>query len=136
MARLVANCTQPAYQTGRVATVERWLEWLEAHGALERHAGVAVLGGLIPRRCGRPADAERWADAAERATPEGPLPDGSHSSDAWLALLKALLCRHGAARMRVDADIAAQEIAPGGQDFRPSALLAGFPLDGRRPRPG
>ena len=126
VARLVANCTQPAYQTGRVATVERWLEWLEAHGALERHAAVAGLGGLIAAVRGRPADAERWADAAERATPEGPLPDGSHSSDAWLALLKALLCRHGVARMRVDADIAAQEIAPGSQ-FRPSALLlAGF----------
>ena len=126
VARLVANCTQPAYQTGRVATVERWLEWLEAHGALERNAAVAVLGGLIAAVRGRPADAERWADAAERATAEGPLPDGSRSSDAWLALLKALLCRNGVARMRVDADLAAQEIAPGSQ-FRPSALLlAGF----------
>ena len=122
VARLVELCAQFAYQSGRVATVERWLVWLEARGALESNASVAVLGGLLAAVRGRPAEAERCADTAERGRPNGPLPDGSPSSDSWLALLKAQLCRHGAASMRADADLAVQEIARG-SPFHPSALL-------------
>ena len=47
VARLVERCTMPAYQSGRVATAERWLDWLEGRGALERNAAVAVLAGLV-----------------------------------------------------------------------------------------
>ena len=38
VARLVERCALSAYQSGRVATAERWLGWLEQHGALERNA--------------------------------------------------------------------------------------------------
>ena len=58
-------------------------------GATEPDAAVAVIGGLIAALWGRPAEAERWADAAERATYDGALPDGSASIDSWLALLRA-----------------------------------------------
>ena len=71
MARLVERWAQPVYQSGRVATVERWLDWLERHGALERNAAVAVLGALIAAVQGRPAEAERWAEIAERASYDG-----------------------------------------------------------------
>ena len=74
-----------------------------AHGALERNAAVAVLGALDAAAQGRPAEAERWAEVAERASYEGTLPDGSASIDSWLALLRALRCREGwrgCARMR------------------------------------
>ncbi len=67
----------PPTKSGRAATVERWLGWLEEHGAIEPDAAVAVLGALIAAIWGRPAEAERWADAAERATYDGALPDGS-----------------------------------------------------------
>src|ERR671922_154532 len=122
VAHLVGLCAQRAYQNGRVATVERWLEWLETHGGLERYAPAAIIGGLIAAVGGRRAQAERWADVAERAIPSGPLPDGSPSSDAWLALLSAVLCRKGLARMLADAQRAAREI-PSGSPFRPSALV-------------
>ena len=122
VARLVERCTMPAYQSGRVATAERWLDWLEARGALERNAAVAVLAGLVTAIWGRPAEAERLAEAAERATYDGTLSDGSQSIAAWLALLRALRCPQGARRMRADA-----ELATGTLDrrspFRPTAVL-------------
>ncbi len=89
VARLVEQCALPVYQSGRVATAERWLDWLERHGALERNTAVAVLGALLATVWGRPAEAERWADAAERGSYDGTLPDGSASIDSWLALLRA-----------------------------------------------
>ena len=85
----------PPTRRGRVATAERWLDWLEAQGALDRNAAIAVLGALLATVRGRPAQAERWAEAAERATYDGALPDGSPSIDSWLALLRAQLCQRG-----------------------------------------
>ena len=58
-------------------------------------------GGRRARRTARRAlgpagGGERWADAAERASYEGALPDGSASIDSWRALLRAQRCRRGA----------------------------------------
>ena len=121
-ARLVERWAQPVYQSGRVATVERWLDWLEGHGALDRNAAVAVLGALVAAVQGRPARAERWAEVAERASYDGTLYDGSASIDSWLALLSAMLSRRGVARMRADAERAGRTLARGSQ-FWPTALL-------------
>ena len=112
----------PAYQSGRVATAERWLDWLEGRGALGRNAAVAVLAGLVTAIWGRPAEAERLAEAAERATYEGTLSDGSQSIAAWLALLRALRCSQGATRMRADAELASGTLDRR-SPFRPTALL-------------
>ena len=122
VARLAEFCAQPAYQSGRVATAERWLAWLEAHGALERNAAVAVLGALVAAVQGRPAEAERWADAAERGSYDHTLPDGSPSIDSWLALLSAIRCRRGLTGMRADAELAVGTLARRSQ-FWPTALL-------------
>ena len=58
-----------------------------------------VLGALLATVRGRPAQAERWAEAAERAAYDGTLPDGSPSIDSWLALLRAQRCHRGVTRM-------------------------------------
>ncbi len=121
-ARLVEQLAIPAYQSGHVATAERWLDWLERNGALERNAAVAVLGALDATAQGRPAEAERWAEAAERASYEGTLPDGSASIDSWRAVLRAMRCRRGVARMRADAEFAVRTLARS-SPLRPSALL-------------
>jgi LuxR family transcriptional regulator, maltose regulon positive regulatory protein len=112
-ARLIEHRMLPAYESGRVATVERWLVWAEAHSALEHNAAVATLGALLATAWGRASQADRWADAAERATYEGSLPDGSASIDSWLALLRTLQCRRGADVMRADAEHAVATIARG-----------------------
>ena len=122
VARLVERCTMPAYQSGRVATAERWLDWLEGRGALERNAAVAVLAGLVTAIWGRPAEAERLAEVAERATYEGTLSDGSQSIAAWLALLRAMRCPQGATRMRADAELATRTLDRR-SPFRPTAVL-------------
>ena len=121
-ARLVEMCGQPTHQSGRVTTVEGWLGWLEDHGALERNAAVAVLGALVAAVRGRPMEAARWADAAERGSYEGPLSDGSRSIDSWRCLLSAMLCREGSTKMGADAELAVQTLARGSQ-FWPVALL-------------
>ena len=112
VARLVAALVFPTFTGGRVDTVRRWLGWFEERGLVERYPPVAVLGAWILALVGRPAAAERWADAAERwmgapdpdAAAQRP-PDGS-TTESYLAMLRGLMCRDGVGRMRVDADTA------------------------------
>jgi LuxR family maltose regulon positive regulatory protein len=72
-----------------------------------------VLGSLMHAFSGHPFGAERWADAAERAVGDPtPLPDGSVSVRAWVAVARAMLCRNGPERMRDDAALAVAELGP------------------------
>jgi hypothetical protein len=54
-ARLAGVLAFPAYQHGRVATVERWFGWLDDHGAMEDHAAavphLAVQARIELARC-------------------------------------------------------------------------------------
>ena len=112
-ARLVGALAFLAYQRGRIATVERWLGWLEDRAAMQTYPAIAVLAALFYALTGKPAHAERWADVAEWAAAATNLPDGSPSIEPWLALIRALLCRDGVERMRADAELAAATMAPG-----------------------
>ena len=112
-ARLVGALAFLSYQRGRIETVERWLGWLEDRAAMESYPAIAVLAAVFCALTGKPADAERWADVAERAAAATSLPDGSPSVEPWLALLRALLCRDGVEQMRADAELAARTLAPG-----------------------
>jgi LuxR family maltose regulon positive regulatory protein len=122
VALLVGQWAPPVYQSGRVATAERWLDWVEEKGALERNALVAVLGAVLASLWGRSAQAERWAEVAERAVDRGRLPDGSSSIDPWLSLMRAQLCQEGVARMRAEAELALRTLGEGSR-ARPHALL-------------
>ena len=112
-ARLAGALAFVTYQRGRVATVGRWLGWLEDHAAMDNYPAIAVLAALFSALAGQPAQAERWADVAGRAAPVTSLPDGSASIEPWLALVRALLCRGGVEQMRADAELAATTMAPG-----------------------
>jgi LuxR family maltose regulon positive regulatory protein len=105
VARLVLHVMQPVWASGRVDTVLQWLEWLEDKNDAMYYGAVAVHGSLIFALLGRPGDAERWADAAQRAGGAGELPDGN-SMTATLAYLRALSCREGIQQMRRDAVVA------------------------------
>ena len=122
VARLATVLTFPAYQRGMVATAERWLRWLQDRADVEDYPAAAMLAALLAALTGKPDDAERWARAAERGAAVTSLPDGSPSIQPWLALLRALLCRDGAAQMRADAELAAATMA-GGSFWRTSAIL-------------
>jgi LuxR family maltose regulon positive regulatory protein len=121
VARLVWKLAMPAYGAGRVDTTRRWFGWFEDHGLLGRYPEVAVLGAWLQALVGEPAAAERWADAAEHGPVAGTLPDGS-TTQSYLAMLRALLCRDGVDRMRADVQAALAELSPASQ-WRPTALL-------------
>jgi LuxR family maltose regulon positive regulatory protein len=121
VASLVARAAQPAYAAGRATTVNRWFEWFQAEGLIERYPDVAVLGAVLEALRGQPASAERWAAAAEGEAFEGTLPDGNGIA-AWRAYLRALACRTGVARMRDDARSAHHALPPESA-FRAGAIL-------------
>jgi LuxR family maltose regulon positive regulatory protein len=113
VARLVSALAFTVYQRGMVATAERWFRWVEDHGDVEDYPAVAVLAAMIAALTGKPADAERWARAAEQGAVVASLPDRSLSLEPWLALLRALLCRDGVAQMQADAELATATMAAG-----------------------
>ena len=121
-ARLVGTLAFPAYQQGRVATSERWFRWLEDRGPTANQPAAAVLAAMISALTGKPGQAEGWAEAAEQAAAPASMPDGSTSTEPWLALMRALLCRGGVERMRADAELAARTMAAR-SFWRPSATL-------------
>jgi len=77
VARLILELQQPVWASGRVETVLRWMEWLGDVMSADHYGAIAVHGSLIFALLGQPSEAERWAAAAERASPAGILPDGS-----------------------------------------------------------
>jgi LuxR family maltose regulon positive regulatory protein len=109
----VSTLVFTVYQRGMVATAERWFRWVEDHGDVEDYPAVAVLAATIAALTGKPADAERWARAAEQGAVVASLPDRSLSLEPWLALLRALLCRDGVAQMQADAELATATMAAG-----------------------
>jgi LuxR family maltose regulon positive regulatory protein len=110
-ARLAGQLLVPAYRQGRVTTIERWLGWLEDHGGIGAHPMAAVLASLFAALMGRPVEAERWADAVDRWQYGDPARPDDPAAEAWAALLRAILCRHGAEQMRADADEAVRRFA-------------------------
>jgi LuxR family transcriptional regulator, maltose regulon positive regulatory protein len=122
VAQIVTNNASAFWHTGRAAMVESWLVWLEGNGSIERHGPVAVVGAWHNALTGRPAEAERLAQAAALSAYEGPLPDGSPSLEPWLRLLSAGLFRQGVERMHQDAEAASRMMASRSM-WRPPALV-------------
>jgi LuxR family maltose regulon positive regulatory protein len=110
-ARLMGQLTVPAYRQGRVTTIQRWFGWLEDHGGIGGHPMTAVLAALFSAPMGRPVETERWADAVDRWQYGDPARPDDPTVEAWAALMRALLCRHGVEQMRADADEAVRRFA-------------------------
>jgi LuxR family maltose regulon positive regulatory protein len=125
-AGLVAQLAVLAWRQGRVATVQRWFQWLEDRGGMDGHPMAAVLAALVSALMARPADAERWANVADR-WPYGDVPrPHDPSTEAWAALVRAVLCRHGLTRMREDADEAVRRFATESFVTSAPALMQGI----------
>jgi LuxR family transcriptional regulator, maltose regulon positive regulatory protein len=112
-AGLVTALAVAVYRQGQVTTLQRWFGWLDERGGIEGHPMAAVLISLLSALTARPAHAERWADVVDRwqyrdgAQPEDP------AAEAWAALLRAIMCRHGVVQMGADADDAVRAFAAG-----------------------
>jgi LuxR family maltose regulon positive regulatory protein len=111
LGRLIGRLAVRPGQWGRPASTERWLAWFDDEASLERWVPVAVIGALVHALSGRPADAERWADAAACGSGGGPMPDGSATAEAWLALLRAVMDREGVDAMRADSRTALRRLS-------------------------
>ena len=121
VARVAATRAFSYMRSGRVSTVERWLESFDDVELLRRYPAVAAFGIAVHAFNGRPDTAERWALSVEATDHAGPMPDGS-PTEAWLVTTRALLARNGIERMRVDAEQAVAELDPS-SPWRSAALL-------------
>lgn len=113
-ASLLASCAVPAYESGRLATVERWLGAFAASTRVQQHPRVATVGAWVHALRGRQLEAESWLGAAERAATPEDLP--------MISLVRAALCRDGVEQMVADAEEAVAAL-PADSDWRPVALL-------------
>ena len=124
--RLVEERALPAFRQARIATVQRWFQWLDERNLIEGHPMAAVWAAFLAAQTGRPAEAERWAEEVDRwqyrdgARPEDP------AAEAWAVVLRAVLCRHGVERMLADADEAARRFAALGTTAPVVALCQGL----------
>ena len=122
-AGLAARLIVRTRRQGRVATVQRWLRWLDERGAIEQHLVLAALAGVVSALAGRAAEAERWADAADRRQHgDAARPDDAFA-EVWAAVLRALLCRRGVEQMRADADEAVRKCVAAGIAAPPVATV-------------
>ena len=122
VAALVEDLMQPAWASGRAATVLGWLEWLADEDLLDRYPTLTVHGALQYALLGLPAQAEVWAAAAERSTATVELTDGS-SLASMLAYMRAFLCRDGIEAMRADSIASYDGLSPT-SPYRTSMLFA------------
>jgi LuxR family maltose regulon positive regulatory protein len=72
---------------------------------------VAVWASILSAAMARPTEAERWADALDRWQYGDTARPADPAAEAWAAVVRAGLCRHGAKQMRADADDAVQRFA-------------------------
>jgi len=110
-ARLVEKLWLPTYWQSRITTVQRWLRWLEEHGAVGAHPMIAVAAPGISTTTGRPAEAERWADMIDRWQNGDPARSADAYAEAWAALLRTMHCRRGVEQMLANVDEARRRFA-------------------------
>jgi LuxR family maltose regulon positive regulatory protein len=125
-ARLVQGLVVPAWRQGRTTTLQRWFRWLEDQGKIEDYPMIAVWASMTAARTGRPAEAERWAEAVDRWQYGNSARPGDPAAEAWAARLRAVLCSRGVDQMRADADDAARRFAAANILTGAAALLQGI----------
>src|SRR5215475_14241761 len=134
-ARLVERLLLPTYRQARRTTVLRWVRWLEDRGGIDGHPLLTALAAVLFAVLGRPVDADRWAEAVDRWQDDDAVGPRDPAADAWAALLRALLCRHGPGQMIADADeamrrfAAANVMAPIGPSLQGLARVLAGDLD-------
>ena len=124
-ARLVEGLTLPTYRSGRITTLQRWFGWLADQNGITGHPLAAVWAAILAARTGRPAEAERWADVADRWQPATGA-EADSPITVWAAVLRAVLCRHGVKQMSADADQAARGLTTTGTVAPVVPLLQGI----------
>jgi LuxR family transcriptional regulator, maltose regulon positive regulatory protein len=135
-ARLMEQLWPSAYRQARFTTVRRWFGWLEDRGGIGVRPVAAAQAATLAIATGRPAEAERWADAVDRwQDGHADRPDDDPYAEGWAAFLRAYLCRHGVEQMRADADEGIARVLCGDLDGGEAFLqdtISIFPPDASR----
>jgi LuxR family transcriptional regulator, maltose regulon positive regulatory protein len=119
-ARILSSIALRVHHSGRVAAVEDWLDRFDDDERLERYPAVAIHGCRIHALRGRPQEAKRWLDAAERGA--AARRKGVASVRPWIAVMRSAMCSDGPERMQRDAKSALAKLSQD-ETWRPSALL-------------
>jgi LuxR family maltose regulon positive regulatory protein len=101
-ASLVDRIGLAVFRQGRTATLDRWLSWLADRDAIGERPTLMMEACICSAMSGRPVEADRWADAIDSwqfGDRSGPF---DSADEAWATALRAVLCRGGVERMRVD----------------------------------
>ena len=85
---LIASHWNRYFNEGLWATVESWLDRLPNEMVLQ-DARLCLTKAWLARHLGRLDDVEPWVDAAERASPQGPLRDEVTSIESATSLIRA-----------------------------------------------
>ncbi|GAA1770886.1 LuxR C-terminal-related transcriptional regulator [Agromyces humatus] len=118
---LVSSIALTTYQTGQLATVQRWFRAL-GDRAIGAHPPLAVLAGWIAALTGQANDAERWAAVLSAATFDETPDDGSSSFASARAMLRSIMCADGPAQALADATYAVAS-EPVWSQWRDQALV-------------
>ena len=105
-ARLVCSLTRRYMSLGRLQTLGRWLSWFD-EAALIKYPPLAIATAWGHAFIGD-EDPVRWLRIAEDLSFDGPMPDGSSSYEASVALLRGALCPDGPHEMEADVARAAE----------------------------
>jgi len=111
---LIDQLAIPAYRQARLSTLQQWLRWLEERDGMEGHPMAVTWASLAAAIAGRPAEAERWADAVDRWLDQDTPRPADPAAEAQATALRFTLCRDGVEQMRADADEAVHRYAAAG----------------------
>ena len=113
--RLIDGLCVATYNQARITTLQGWLRWLEERGGMEGHPTAAIFASIVAAASGRPAEAERWADAVDRWLNQDASRPADPVAEARAIMLRYTLCRDGVEQMRADADEAMHRFAAAGR---------------------
>ena len=104
-ANLLTAAALPMFYRGQITTITRALARFDTED-FEQFPPFAVIAAWMHLMSGRSQEAERMADIADRASLKGRTPDGAASFESQRAMLRAVMCRHGARDMLANASLA------------------------------
>ena len=110
-AELVARIALPTYQSGQVATVQRWLTTL-GDEPIKDYPPLAVLQCWLAALTGKASEAQRWSAFLDGISFDDKPADGSASFESARAMLRAGMCAAGPERAMTDARLAVEQEEP------------------------
>jgi LuxR family maltose regulon positive regulatory protein len=109
------------YRSGRLATLQRWFDWIDRGGHMRSYPALATTGAWVATMSGEAAAAERRAAAAEQGASDLGVSDDDPLLRGKLAMLRALLHQGDVDTALADARTA-EQLIPADDPWRPQAL--------------